>query len=445
MRDLKYWFLGMIILAGYASCSDDVVEIKQEGNPVLKVQSTFSNVHFGDKVPFSVEVSDNVSLSILTATLYFGEEQVSQTTIRTKENGKYEGEIAVPFLKDIPDGTATLEFSLRNTTMKTVKETFEVPIKRAAYPYLILVTEDGSYPMSPTGNPYEYAITEPFPSTDLPAYIKTPVVDEKGNEITFGWESGQITNGTNEAIPFVSPAGGAYTVTFNIKNFQASPFFEILLNGEKLRMVDKENYTIDVSLTQNQEITIEGIGDLEDWWIDPDFLKQKSTGIYNLVPINGKYRINADLKLKYFRIEVLDGNSPAKLNPDGTGAIWIIGTNIGKPSVASREVGWDTSKALCMSPVSAKKHQVTVVAGTTITAKEINFKFFHQNNWGGEFGSTTLSTESDLIFVGDGKNGRDSGNLGIVEGKELEAGATYVFTIDVSVGIDKGVLTVTKK
>lgn len=75
---------------------------------------------------------------------------------------------------------------------------------------------------------------------------------------------------------------------------------------------------------------------------------------------------------------------------------------------------------------------------------EINFKFFHQKDWGGEFGSQTLTTVSDIVFVGDGTNGRDNGNMGLVAGSELEAGAAYIFTIDLSAGVDNGVLTVVK-
>src|SRR5690606_8926522 len=108
---------------------------------------------------------------------YFGEEEASRTTIRTKANGEYSGTISVPFEKDIPDASATLEFVLVNTTLNSTTKSFDVPITRAQYPYLILVTEDASYPMLPTGQPNEYAATEAFPSTDLPAFIKAPVVD----------------------------------------------------------------------------------------------------------------------------------------------------------------------------------------------------------------------------------------------------------------------------
>jgi hypothetical protein len=444
MKNLKY-IISIMGLALWMSCTDDVTEIQPAGNPVMEVKSQFTNVHFGDVLPFTVAVSDDVPLSVLTATLYFGEEEMETVTIRTKENGEYSGTIPVPFLKDIPDGTATLEFVLLNTTMKSAKQTIDVPITRAQYPYLILVTEGASYPMLPTGQPNEYAATEPFPSTDLPAYIKTPVVDEKGTEIVFGWEAGAVTEDVSANIPFVSPVGGAYSVTFNIKTYQAAPFFEILFNGQKMNMVDKENYQLDVDLTQGQELTVEGLENIAGWWIDPDFFVKKGDGLYDFVPITGKYRISANLTKQYFKVEVLDGSSVASLNADGTGAIWIIGERVGKPSVATQEVGWEPSRALCMAPMGNKKYQLTVVGGETIRTDEINFKFFHQKGWGGEFGSAAITTTSDIIFIGDGTNGRDSGNLGIVSGATLETGATYVFTVDVSAGNDKAVLTVVKK
>lgn len=445
MKKIKYWILSIVVLSVAFSCTDEITEIEPEGNPVLVVENQFANVHFGDELPFVASVTDEIPLSTLTAILYFGEEEVSRTTIRTKENGEYSGTISVPFLKDIPDGTATLEFVLVNTTLKKVTQSFDVPITRAAYPYLILVTENSSYPMLPTGQPNEYAAREAFPSTDLPAYIKTPAVDAKGREIVFGWEAGTVMEGVTTFIPFVSPVAGTFAVTFNTKTYQAGPFFEILFNGQIMHMVDKSNYEIDVDMTQGQDIKVEGLEDIANWWIDADFFDQKAAGEFKFVPITGKYRISANLPLKYFRVEVLQGGSPASLKADGTGAIWIIGQNIGKPSVQDREVGWEPSRALCMAPVGNKKYQITVQGGRTINTDVINFKFFHQKGWGGEFGSATLSSNSDLIFVGDGSNGRDNGNLGLLPDVVLEEGAIYVIVVDVTAGIDKAVMTVTKK
>lgn len=445
MRRLIYFLLTIIGILGNYSCAESVSELQQEGNPVLQVDNQFTNVHFGDILSFTANVSDNVPLSILSAILYFGEEEVARTTIRTKENGMYSGKITVPFLKDIPDGTATLEFILLNTTLKSASQSFEVPVTRASYPYLILVTADGSYPMVPTGHPNEYSATQPFPSTELPAYIKTPVVDDKGSEIIFGWESGGVTQSVTDNIPFVSPVGGTYSVTFNTLAYEASPFFEILLDGKKMTMVDKDNYEIDVDFTKNQEFMIEGLDDIADWWMDVDYFTEVEPGEYIFTPITGKYRVRANLALKYFKIEVIDGNSPASLKADGTGAIWIIGDQVGKPSYTENYVGWNPPNALCMAPIGNKTYQVTLVAGESVNAAEIDFKFFHQKDWGGEFGSETLSTVSDIVFVGNGQNGRDNGNLGLVEGTTLEEGATYIFTVDLSAGNNKAVLNVVKQ
>lgn len=444
MKKCKYLIIVLLSFVLMTACNDDDNDMSP-GNPVITAKTQFAGAHFGDNLPFTIEVSDNMPLSTLTAKLYFGDEEVSKTVIRTKENGEYSGTVAVPFYKDIPDGTATLEFTLMDTHLTSVTQSFDVTVTRANYPYLILVTADASYPMLPTGVPHEYAATEAFPSTDLPAYIKTPVVDGNGNEITFGWENAGITEGIIANIPFVSSEPGVFTVTFNTKTYEASPFFEIFIDGHPMLPLDKESFQIDLDLTQNQQFMVEGVTDIADWWIDPDYLDRVSDDEFSFLPITGKYRIIANLTLKYFRVEALSGSAPATLQSDGTGAIWVIGTNVGKPSVDANEVGWNEGKALCMAPIGGKKYQLTVVGGETVDTDEINFKFFHQRGWGGEFGSAELSTTSDLVFVGNGSNGRDNGNLGLVEDVTLEEGATYVFVVDVSAGIGQAVLTVTKQ
>ena len=161
--------------------------------------------------------------------------------------------------------------------------------------------------------------------------------------------------------------------------------------------------------------------------------------------INGKYRVTADFKLKYFIVEAMDGNNLAKLKDDGTGAIWIIGDGVGKPNVTTNQVGWNPGKALCMLPIGGQKYQITVKAGESIHTDNINFKFFHQKDWGGEFGAENISTDSDLFFIGNGSNGRDNGNLGIVVGKTLTLNDTYILTVDLSQGNSKAILKVVKK
>lgn len=447
----KYKFLWLVLPCIYilSACSkDDDYKAPSPGSPEITLKSDVSTAYFGDSLQFTVDVNDNVPLSTLNASLYFGDEKVSETTIRTKDNGEYTGKMFVPFYVNIPDGTATLTLILKDTHLTTTTQSVEVKISRPDYPYLILVTGSGSYPMERVGL-HEYAATEAFPSNDLPAYIKTPVVTPWGNEITFGWNNGSITQGVTDDIPFASSEGGKFSVTFNTLTYEATPFFEILFNGQKMNMLDKQNYTIDVTLTQGQEITFDGI-DVSGWWIDPDFLTKVADNQFTFAPIDGKYRITANLKFNYFKVEVMSGSDLATLQDDGSGAIWVIGQGVGKPSVVDNEVGWTTANGLCMAPIGNKKYQITLVGGETVTTASINFKFFYQKDWGGEFDAPALTTTSNLVFIGDGVtvvNGAavDNGNLVLKDGVTLEDGAVYVFVVDVSGGNDKAVLTVTKK
>ena len=456
---MKYNFLWLILpyLFFMSGCSKDDTNnslTAEDGNPDISLQSDVSSAYFGDSLSFTAEVSDDVPLSILNATLSFGDESVSETTIRTAAAGEYTGTLFVPFYANIPNGTATLTLMLRDTHMTTVTKSFDVKISRPDYPYLILVTNSGSYSMERVGL-YEYAATEAFPSSDVPAYIKTPVVTPNGNEITFGWEGGSIIEGSTSQIPFASSEGGKFAITFNTLTYEAAPFFEILLNDQKMTMIDKDNYSIDIDLTKGQTITVDGV-DISDWWIDPDFLTKESDSELTFLPIDGKYRITANLKFSYFKVEAMLGSDLATLQDDGTGAIWVIGQDVGKPTVADNDVDWNTGSALCMAPIGDKKYQLTLVGGETVNTDAINFKFFYQKDWGGEFDSPALTTTSDLIFIGNGKDANgiddegndvipDNGNLALIDGKTLEDGVTYVFVVDVSAGNDKAVLTVTKK
>lgn len=432
--------MGMML---FNSCKKD--EAERAGNPVITPKSEFTAAHFGDSLQFVVEVSDaEVSLSTLKAQLFYSEEMVSETVIRTKTNGEYTGKIFVPFYANVPNGTATLKLVLQNTSLTISEKELDLPLTRPDFPYLTLVTAAGEHRMDRV-NLYEYAATEVFPFS-VKGYIKAPKVGTSGNEMTFGWEDNAVVLGSVTEIPFSNSSSGRYSINFNTFNYQASPFIiAYAVNGTVMDRIDDNRFKADVTLSQGQDVMIDGIEDLSSWFIDPDYFSKDANGKIAFVPMSGKYRITANFTLKYFIVEAMSGSGLATLQPDGTGAIWIIGEGIGKPGIATNQVGWNTDNALCMAPMGNKKYQVSGVAGTTFRADNINFKFFHQKGWGGEYKHENISTTSDLIFIGDGANGRDSGNLGIVSGKTLEEGATHVFTVDLSAGNDKAVLTVTKK
>lgn len=444
-RLILNFLLGTAALAALYSCKKDEKYVYQIGEPKIELKSDVSSAHFGDSLVFKLHASDQeIALSTVKVQLFFTDDKVSETIIRTKENGEYSGKILIPFYKNIPNGKATLKFVLQNISQKTTEQAYEIELTRPDFPYLNLVTESKSYKMEKVG-PNEYAATESFPSS-VKGYIHAPKVGAQGNEMNFGWVNNAVDFGSVTEIPFSNSTSGVYSIKFNTLTYAASPFIiAYAINGTVYSRIDDDHFKAELELKNGEKVTIDGIEDLKDWWIDPDYFTQKSDGTINFNGINGKYRVIADFKMKYFVVEAMDGANLATLKADGTGAIWIIGEGIGKPNIAANQVGWNTDKALCLVPIGNKKYQITVKAGESIHKDNINFKFFHQKNWGGEFGATTISTESDLIFIGTGTNGRDSGNLGIVAGKSLTVGESYILTVDLSQGNSKAVLTVVKK
>lgn len=428
------------LLVLYSCDKDDNVAT---GHPEVTVNTQFGTAYFADSVSFSVDVADtDVPLSTLKAFLYYGDALVSQTTIRTKEDGRYEGKIFAPFFKDIPNGNATLKFVVQNVRLATAEEAVLLPLERPDYPYLALVTEEGERIRMERKSLYQYEAEQHFPMK-LRAYVEAPAYGENGNVLTFGADGGTIREGISTPISFSYMNEGVYPVVFNTLNYEAGPFMSYSINGVDLTMLADDIYQGDLALILGQEMVVEGIPDLESWWIDPDFLKEDN-GRLLFDAISGSYRITADFAKKYFVVEALQGGELATLSSDGNGAVWIIGEGIGKPNL-SNQVGWTTEKGLCMAPIGNKRYQITVVAGQQIGAQSINFKFFHQKGWGGEFSHETLTTDSDIIYVGNGTNKRDSGNLGIVDGQQLEAGAAYVLTLDVSAGTNNAVLHVERQ
>ena len=157
-------------------------------------------------------------------------------------------------------------------------------------------------------------------------------------------------------------------------------------------------------------------------------------------PMSGMYKVTANFKHSYLRIEAMKSATElATLNEDGSGAIWAIGgMSVGKPTLKNAASWSPEQGGMCLARVADTKYQLTFVAGVSIDASSFDFKFFHQKTWGGEFGGDDISTASDLVKISD------SGNLGLAEGKTLDLGGIYRFTVDISGGNTAAVLTVEK-
>ena len=127
--------------------------------------------------------------------------------------------------------------------------------------------------------------------------------------------------------------------------YRASQFVTVKIKDEELQVVDYYTSAVVLELAKGDEITFDGFEDISNWWLDPSFF-DTSGATPKFRAIDGNYKITANFAMEYFIVEATDANgNTARLNADGTGAIWVIGTDIGKPSWSMNEVGWNDGKA----------------------------------------------------------------------------------------------------
>lgn len=443
MKFFKYALMAAFAGTMLTACSDDDWS---KGAPSMAIDGDLGSACFGDSLTIKFKASDvDVPLSTFKAKLYFDHEMVSEATVRTKVSGDdYVAKVFVPYHANIPDGRAILELTLQNINFTTETKNYEVSLTHPDYESLTFVAEDGTEYKMDRKEQYIYEFTADMPQ-EMNGKIIAPAYGENGNELVFGYSNSNIVIDGVENIPFSSTAAGTYTISFNSYSFEGSPFNVITCNGNKFTGTSRTTAQVDMAINQGDKLTFSGVVDYDSYWINPDYFTKNDDGSLTFLPISGDYRIIADSGLKYFRVYPLSGGEPMKYNPDdGTGDIWVIGDGVGQPSLNDNTVGWTTQKALAMAPMGNKVYQITLVGGQTVATGAINFKFFGEMGWGNEFGPDKLVTSSTLIGIGNKEtNGKDNGNLFLLDGVTLENNAIYVFTIDASVS--PAVLTVEQK
>lgn len=444
MKTLKYIALSLLVAASTTACKDDPELLTTDVGPEMTVVSADASGVYGGKVNFEVTMTDRYALSTLKAQVFFDDEMVAEEVIRTKSDGTYSGSVTLPFYKNIPDGDATLRLVGQNVRFGTTTVERSLAVSRPKPAYLTFVLGDAEYRMEPTGNDYEYAVTDDFPQKPQ-GYIATPELDASGSVVTFGYdsESGGVVADSTDAIPFANSNAGEFTITFNLLTFEGSPFIKLLFGETEMTMVDNDNYSIVTTLTKDRTYTLTGVSDFADWDVDRDFFERADASdpeTLTFLPMTSMYKVTANFKHSYLRIEAMKSATElATLGDDGSGAIWAIGgMDVGKPTLKNAASWSPEDGGMCLARVADKKYQLTLVAGISLNASSFDFKFFHQKTWGGEFGGDDITTASDIVKISD------SGNLGLVEGKTLDLGGIYRFTVDITGGNTAAVLTVEK-
>ena len=219
--------------------------------------------------------------------------------------------------------------------------------------------------------------------------------------------------------------------------------------AQLVTLADKEPQAM--SIKKGATLQFDGVVG-NDWYVDPDFLKDNGDGTYTFLCISGQYAIKAYTDYQYVQVyPVNDEGKPATMQADGTGSIWVIGSDcVNKPflSSANNKSWWtDPDWDQCMAPIAKGVYRITLTVGQQLAATGVNFKFFGQPTWGIEFngqgGDYHLDSDNDWFLINAADS--DNGNIFLKDGVTLTEGDTFVFTIDLTAGVANGVLTVEKK
>ena len=421
----KIFKIAAVALAGaaaLASCQREPEFRTTDIGPEMTVNSCTESTYMGADIKFSVSINDkDFALSTLKAKLLYDETEVNNVTIRTKENGTYEGTIQAPLYKDVPDGIASVVFASQNVGMGLSYDTLYVQLQRPDFESLTLVTEEGEDYVLPRVEAYKYELSGSFPEK-VKGVLVTPAINAEGDVITLGWDGSALSATNTNSIPFTAGVAGEYTISADLMSLKASP-------------MGATNVSAVYELKQGQVMDFGGIVDLNNWTVDYDFfvVNEDFTEV-TFRAVDGYYLLSYDVKNMYVKVEPVDaeGNT-LSLASDGTGAVWVIGANFGKPVIGP---GWNTTEgAYAMAQVSEKVYQFTLTAPGQLAVSGADFKFFHQKGWGGEF---LTANYAEVNIAPAFEMPAADGNI---KGKELKGGKSYKLTLDLTGGVNAAKLS----
>lgn len=435
-----------------SSCNDKNDDFDDKGSSQVVSIVAPPQIYMGDSIEIKYSIKSNdFRANQSKIQLYVGENMVSERMMTTPADGDYAGKIYIPYYKGIEDQPVTVKVRTQNERFASSTAEQTVELVRPKYDKLYLVDSEGNrHVMTPSADdPFLFSVTDEFPS-ELYATIVAPAYGENGNEIVFGNSDGAITNGVTDNINFSADGDGRYTVTFNTKTYVGTPFIKFAMNGVEFEKVDNNNFKVDGELKQGQIIEVTGLkNDYANYWINPTFfdvVKDTNGKKLKFRGQDGQYRFTCDKSKKYFRVLPLgsDGSSLATMSKNEPG-VWVIGdANIGFPSYKKNNSNWNAKEtnAIPLCPIGNNIYELVLLAGTNINPGSINYKFFYQNGWGGEFKAgnyTSVEGIQPYFRVNSTDGNIRAGNSGITAGKY------YRVRLDLTNGPTKAVVSCTEE
>lgn len=182
-----------------------------------------------------------------------------------------------------------------------------------------------------------------------------------------------------------------------------------------------------VALKQNTAYTIK---DATDKYINPSWFTANNDGTYTFKAIDGNYVLIDHGSLNYIEVRTTDkdGND-LTLQSDGTGALYLVGSQIGLPSTSENPQAFITSdlrKMISMAPVKAGVYEITLLAGEQIGSGATGFYADKTNRLTGS-GTYKVTSSSGPIVMNT-----SDGNLNAPS--QAPYRSTIVLTVDCSNG-----------
>ncbi len=413
-----------VALVAALSCQKTPTFTRAEKGPELTVVSSTTFTYMGAQVKASLNITDaSFDLSTLKAYLYYGETEVSSTTIRTKEKGDYEVSLRAPLLAEVGDGVAQLVLVAQNVGLGITTDTLDVALERPNFDKLYVVSEDGTrYELLKTKD-YCYSLSANFPAY-VNATLETPSIGEDGEVISLGWDGAALSSEKSDLIPFGASIAGKYTISVDLLNMTATP-----TDGTSTDPISSC-----VSLKKGQKMDFGNIVNVDSWNFDPDFFvadRESKTVVFNAV--DGLYKLDYDSENQWIKVEPMkDAETTLSLSDDGSGAVWVIGANFGKPTIGE---SWNTTDgAYPMAQVAPKIYQFTLAVPSQLSLSSGEIKLFGQKGWGTEFTKSNFAE----VSLGTAFTMTDSGNIKVAD---VETGKGYQLLLDLTGGVNAAKLS----
>lgn len=420
---LVSFYIFILLLTVSCQNQDEMFFDPSAKAPVIgKISLDKEKLQYGGEVTLKVEVTDADALSHVEIRL-IANQAVLYSKLLPGYNQKtlnVEEEIVVPFGRLCGEQMASLEIVATNKNVKTVGQVYELPLERPVFEQLYLVVgETGAEVILRRDNtdplaPYLYKA-----AVDLPNNTNVFIYSQLGKKgMVWGFDAGTNTCELDSSRPISlcdsqSTEEKVKEVVFDAFSFEISPLKKEMTVNDVVFMLYKKDASDNdfvsnafraqnVALTNGEEVKTELI-DLTTLKFDPDFFKLEGDKL-TYIGQTGNATLYMNTLFNFVFVE--NAENPLTTNLSYPEVLFVNGWGIGRPELWSYNPDWDFNNAVLFRKVSEDATQ-TIYTQTVIISKWVQFKFYNQKDWGGEFSCPTIVFEDDNFKAveEDGKPG----------------------------------------